>query len=123
MNTHEPTAFERLGGESGIRTAVDRFYARVLADPRLTPYFEGAEVERLKASQGAFLSAVLGGPGRYTGPSITEAHTDRRIPREAFDSVLDHMVDALGDLSVDSDIIERIVQTLASLEGEVVETS
>jgi hemoglobin len=29
--------FDRLGQEAGIRTAVDDFYVRVVADPQLAP--------------------------------------------------------------------------------------
>ncbi len=118
--SREPTPFEKLGREAGVRTAVDSFYARVLDDAGLVGFFDGVEIDRVKENQCAFLAAVLGGPRRYAGRPMSVAHSHRRISREAFDAVLDHLVDTLGELGVDNDIIERVVQTMASLEGEIV---
>ncbi len=66
--------YETLGGERALEAVVVRFYRRVLADPRLKPFFAGADMTRLKAMQRAFLAMALGGRGRYSGPSLDKAH-------------------------------------------------
>ena len=48
------TLYERLGGESGIESIVLAFYARILADPELGPFFRHASapsVERIEPAQ------------------------------------------------------------------------
>ena len=114
---HAP--YDSLGGSAGIGAVVDGFYARILADDRLAAYFVDADMVRLHAHQVAFLSAATGGPRDYTGRSLAAAHAGMQIPREAFDRVLDHLVDALGDAGVDNELVELIIDTLMSLEGEV----
>src|SRR3954451_6335625 len=47
--------YERLGQENGIRTAVDDFYQRVLADPALAGYFDGVDMRKLRGHQTALL--------------------------------------------------------------------
>lgn len=63
---------------------------------------------------------MVGGPSAYNGRSLSGAHSGRHIPREAFDVVLDHMVDALDEAGIDGAVIERVVDSLTSLESEVV---
>jgi hemoglobin len=45
--------YDTIGGASAVRAAVDDFYARVLADARLAPFFAETELERLRAHQRA----------------------------------------------------------------------
>ena len=42
-------------------------YRRVLADPELAPWFEGIDLDRLKAHQRSFLAAAFGGPRVFGG--------------------------------------------------------
>jgi len=59
--------YDSIGGAPAIRAAVDDFYARVLADARLAPFFTGTDLHRLKAHQRAFIAAAVGGPEIYAG--------------------------------------------------------
>jgi hemoglobin len=115
----QPGAYESLGGAAGVDAAVHRFYELVLADGELAPYFTDVDLVRLHAHQVAFLSAAVGGPRDYTGRSLASAHAGMHIPRAAFDRVLDHLVDALGEAGVDAALIETIIETLTTLEAEV----
>ena len=46
-----PPLFDRVGGMTALINAVDVFYARVLADPTLAPFFEGVEMSRQRTKQ------------------------------------------------------------------------
>ena len=59
--------YEQLGKDVGIRTAVDDFYRRVLADPALSAYFDGVDMTRLRGHQKKLLVQVTGGPVEYDG--------------------------------------------------------
>ena len=65
--THTQTLYESLGAEVGIRTAVDQFYDRVVADPRLAAYFDGVDMIALRRHQVDMLSAATGGPEELHG--------------------------------------------------------
>ena len=84
------TLFERVGGKEAVEAAVDLFYQKVLGDPELESYFEGADVPKLKAHQRAFLTAAMGGPGHYSGADMGPAHADLGVTNEHFDSVVGH---------------------------------
>ncbi len=120
MTTHgEQATYDTLGGAEGIGAVVDAFYERILGDPQLSPYFADVDMARLHAHQVAFLSAAVGGPRSYEGRSLAVAHQAMDIPRDAFERVLDHLVDAFGEKGVALELIEVVVDTLTSLETEV----
>jgi hemoglobin len=59
--------YAKLGGEAAVNAAVDLFYRKVLADPRINRFFEGVEMEKQAAKQKSFLTMAFGGPHNYTG--------------------------------------------------------
>jgi hemoglobin len=112
--------YEMIGGASSVSLAIDDFYQRVLGDPTLATYFEGIDINRLKAHQRAFFTAALGGPDTYEGQSMADAHAELSITPEAFGRVVDHLVATLVSLGVEDETIGTIGTTLAPLEGQIV---
>jgi hemoglobin len=111
--------FDEIGGPPAVTAAVDDFYRRVMADPSLTPYFDGVDMRRLKGHQRAFIAAAIGGPDPYLGRSMREAHELLNIQPEHFDRVVDHLVETLSDLGVATSIIDAIGSKLAPLKAEI----
>ena len=76
----EMSLIQKMGGPeaaSGILVpAVELFYAKLLADERISHVFQGVDTEKLKQKQVQFLAYVFGGPGAYVGRDIAEAHAD-----------------------------------------------
>lgn len=91
---------------------VDRFYARVLADPELKPYFDTVAMDKLRRMQFEFFCAALGGPIRYTGRPVIHAHQGRNIKREHFQAFVEHLFETLKHYSLDEqerfEIIARV---------------
>jgi hemoglobin len=102
-----------------VHAAVDRFYAKVLADDRLVGYFPGARVDGLMEHQRVFLTVVLGGPGRYRGRTMRHAHQALHVRPEHFDAVVEHLVATLVELGIPASTIERIGATLLPLKQEI----
>jgi len=115
-----PTIYERLGGEVSIDVAVDRFYERVVADPELAPFFGGVDVRRLRAHQKAFLAMALGGPRRYAGRGLAEAHRHLAIDDHHVDLVAGHLAAVLDGLGVAPALVDEVVTAVDGLRGEVV---
>ena len=115
--------FDSIGGQRGLRTAVDVFYRRVLADPALMPFFAGIDVGRLSAHQRAFLATALGGPDLYGGRDLAVAHGGLRIDDAAFDGVADHLVGTLRDLGADAGVLRAVSERLESHRSAVVTRS
>jgi hemoglobin len=112
--------FERLGQEAGIRTAVDDFYVRVVADPQLAPYFEGIDLPRLRRHQTALLSQVTGGPVEYTGRDLAAGHAGLGITPEDFDRVVGHLVATLTALGVSAEDIGAVGEALTAHRDDIV---
>jgi hemoglobin len=112
--------YERLGQEVGIRTAVDDFYARLVADPQVAPFFEGIDLPRLRRHQTALLSQVTGGPVEYSGRDLAAGHAGLGITDPDFDRVVGHLVATLTDLGVAEDDIGAVGAALGAHRGEIV---
>jgi len=111
---------QSVGGTPGIREAVERLYARLVADPQVSHYFEGVDMPRLKRHQVLLLAQLLGGPARYVGRDLAGAHAGLRVTSADYRCVIDHLVAVLKELSVESSTITTISRTLLGFEGDVV---
>jgi hemoglobin len=115
--------YESIGGEPAVRAAVDDFYARVLADARLVPFFTGTDLQRLKAHQRAFIAAAIGSPEIFTGREMASAHAGLDIGDSDFDAAVGHLVGTLTALGVPEDTIGQIGGALAPFRGAIVTSS
>jgi hemoglobin len=113
------SAYRRLGGAATVRTAVDRFYALVLDDDELRPYFP-ADLTSLKRHQVALLTQVLGGPGRHEGRDMAAAHAALHVTGAHFDRVVDYLVGTLWILHAPADIIAAVAQAVTGLRADIV---
>jgi hemoglobin len=112
--------YEALGGEDGIRGAVQGFYERVLADPDLAPYFAGVDMESLQRHQTDMLVTATGGPRQYNGQDMAEAHSGLDITEDAFDKVVGHLGATLKAAGADDDSIGAVVAALSPLRSSIV---
>jgi len=54
--------YDELGGDAALDAALDAFYVKILADPRVNGSFDGVDMVRLKGHAKAFLTMAFGGP-------------------------------------------------------------
>jgi hemoglobin len=114
------TIYDSIGGSPAVRAAVDAFYARVLSDGQLAPFFTSVNLDRLKTHQRAFIAAAVGGPEIYSGRDMHAAHAGLEITDADFDAVVAHLVDTLAGLGVPEETTGRIGETLGPLRSAVV---
>lgn len=112
--------YDAIGGAAAVQVAVERFYTRVLADPRLKGFFTDVDVQRLQAHQRAFIAAALGGPQIFDGRDMAAAHAGLNITDADFDAVVAHLAGTLTDLGVPADPVARIGAALAPLRVQIV---
>ena len=116
------TIYQEIGGEPAVAAVVEAFYERVVADPSLMPYFEGRDLDRLKAHQRALVSVALGGGAQaYTGRMMHPAHAGLAITHEAFDKVLDHLGAAFAEAGLPDATSARVLAILKPLRTDVVQ--
>jgi hemoglobin len=112
--------YDSIGGADAVRAAVDDFYARVLADPKLAPFFTSTDLDRLKAHQRSFIAAAIGGPEIFSGRDMASAHAALGISDADFDAVVSHLVDTLTGLGVPEETIGQIGSALTPLRADIV---
>lgn len=116
------TLYEQLGGAAAVDAAVDIFYRKMLADDRVSGFFDDVDMDRQAAKQKAFLTMVLGGPNAYTGRDMREAHKHlvaRGLNGSHVDVVIEHLGATLKELGVADDKIAEVAALANSVRGDV----
>ncbi|MBX7198230.1 MAG: group 1 truncated hemoglobin [Rhodospirillaceae bacterium] len=102
------TLYDKLGGAAAIDQAVDIFYRKMLADDRVSGFFDDTDMDRQIAKQKAFLTMVFGGPNKYTGKDMRSGHAHlvaRGLNDKHVDIVIEHLGGTLKELgAADADI-------------------
>jgi hemoglobin len=114
--------YENVGGPETIKELVRVFYERVLADPRLAPFFPDTEMESLRAKQVMFLIMLLGRTPTFRGPDLRAAHAGARaqgLTDEHFDALLGHFEASLRELDVDADYTREILARIETTRDAV----
>jgi hemoglobin len=89
----------KLGGQPGLVRLMDDFMARLIADPRMNPFFKAVDQKHLKEQLVLQFCEVSGGPCRRNGPDMKTAHSEFDIGKNDFNAlveVLQHSMDAQG---------------------------
>ena len=113
------TIYDAIGGYPAIELVVEDFYRRVLADDRLSGFFTGSNMNRLKGKQVEFFAATLGGPEPYTGAPMKQVHQGRGIMMSHFGLVAGHLADALSEAGVPPATVEEIISAIAPLAADI----
>jgi hemoglobin len=114
--------YDAIGGQAALEAAVLRFYERVTADPELAYFFVDMDLRKLKAHQIAFLGQALGGPLHYTGAGMQRAHAHLSIEQRHFDGVVRHIIATLHEFALSDALIGAIVERIAPLATQIVNT-
>ena len=111
------TLYDRLGGETTVNTAVQQLYRKVLADDRIAP-FSRLSIWNGRSPCRKPSSGVLGGPDRYTGRDMRQAHKHlvvKGLNGSHVDAFVEHVSTTLRELGV----TERDILEVAALTNSV----
>lgn len=147
-NAEPPSLYEQLGGADAVNAAVDIFYRKVLADERISHFFDDVDMNKQAAKQKAFLTMAFGGPHQYTGKHMREAHAhladrswknyglihrmqvlrkhgepqyqiERGLKDSHFDAVLENLRNTLNELGVAEHLIAQVDAIAESTRNDV----
>ena len=102
--TPEPTLYDRVGGIFAIAAVVNRFSDEIIKNPKLNvnpalkAWNEDEAATRLpglKFMRTLWVAALAGGPFKYTGLPLHDAHTRFHLTGDEFDEVGAEIVRAL----------------------------
>ena len=105
-----------------MNAAVDIFYRKVLADDRISQFFEGVDMENQAAKQKAFLTVAFGGPHNYSGKDMRTGHAHlvkNGLNDSHFDAVMENLGATLKELNVPDDLIGKAAAIAESTRNDV----
>ena len=114
--------YDRLGGKDAITAVVDDFVANVAADTRINGFFGGADIPNLKKQLVDQICAATGGPCKYTGKTMKQAHASMGITSEHFDALLEDFGKALDKHKVKAPDKQTLIGVLAPMKTDIVES-
>ncbi len=114
--------YDRVGGENAVMATAGLLYQKILADPKLSPFFQGVDMGIQVKKMTGFMMWALGGPHAEFRP-LRQAHArlvkDKGLANEHFDLVAQHLVETLTELGVEQSLIGEIIGVVATTRDEV----
>jgi hemoglobin len=125
----EQSLYERLGGANAIAMVVDRFSDEIVKNPKLNvnpalkEWNGTGQLSGLKFMRTLWICEATGGPFRYTGKDMGEAHKDLHITSEEFDEVGVEIANALDHFKVPEREKQEVLGAIVARKTEVVNPS
>lgn len=117
----ERTLFDRLGGIDAITAVVEDFRDRVAADDKINLKFARTDLARLRKMLIDQVCEATGGPCRYNGRSMKEAHAGMKVTKGEFNALVDDLVSTLKQFNVPGAEQDELLAILGPLKADIVE--
>ncbi|MFO1326654.1 MAG: group 1 truncated hemoglobin [Rubrivivax sp.] len=108
------------GGKPGIAAVMDDLVRRLKLDTRTAHFFRDSNATHLAAQLTEQLCQVAGGPCRYEGPTMREAHADMGLTRADFLALVELLQDSMAARRVPWDAQRAMLARLAPMHREIV---
>lgn len=118
--------YDSLGGKSAITAVVDTFVANCAADKRINVFFANvaADATRLAKFKSHLVDQICeaaGGPCKYTGKSMKEAHVGMGLTGDHFNALVEDLVAALDKFKVAEADKKVLLGVLGPMKADIVE--
>lgn len=111
---------DEFGGEAGLRALTEDFMTVLLGDPRMRPFFEDIDQERVKEQLALQFCVILGGDCVYEGLDMEAAHSDLDIRRADFNALVEDLQIAMERRGIPTRAQNQLLAKLAPMHREVV---
>ena len=121
----DKSLYERLGGKKAITAVVSEFVGRVAMDARINHYFaqtaaDPARMKKFKLNLVYQICQATGGPCRYTGKSMNDAHAGMGITSADFNALVEDLSGALDKFKVKDKEKNELLGALAPMKSDIV---
>jgi hemoglobin len=117
----DDSLYRDLGERAGIQRIVEGMLLNVAKDERIVERFRKIDIVRLRDKLVEQLCVEAGGPCRYTGDSMAEAHKGQNLTRSDFNALVENLIAAMDAENVPVPAQNRLIARLAPMRGEVIE--
>src|SRR4029077_5920667 len=112
--------YRELGGSEGITKVVDAFFVHLNADARINTLFRNVDPNDLRRLVIEQLCEATGGPCKYTGRSMEEAHSGLNLTNADFDAFVEDLVTAMNEAKVAKPTQKKLLAILGPMRPQVV---
>ena len=112
--------YDRLGGKPAIQAVVDDFVGNVAGDARINKRFASANIPRLKSMLVDQICEASGGPCKYTGASMADAHRGMNINDAEFSALVEDLVKSLDKFKVPAQEKTELLTALGGMKPQIV---
>lgn len=120
MTMEKKSLYDRLGGQPALTAVVDDFIGNVAADPRINKRFATADIPRLKTMLVNQICEASGGPCKYTGASMKDAHRGMKITDGEFNALVEDLVKSLDKFKVPAQEKGELLAALGGMKPDIV---
>ncbi|MGC8466653.1 MAG: group I truncated hemoglobin [Acidithiobacillus sp.] len=112
--------YAQFGGKAGITALIDTFVGNVANDPHINYYFAHANIPHLKHELVQQVCMAVGGPCKYTGQTMVEAHKHMEVTTASFNYLAQDMIDAMDAHRIPIGAQNYLLSLLAPMEPQIV---
>jgi len=114
--------YQQLGGQAGLVRLMDDFVPRLIADPRMKPFFKDVDQAHLKEQLVAQFCQVSGGPCKLNGPDMKKAHSEMDITKSNFNALVEVLQRSMDAQAIGFGAQNRLLAQLAPMHRDIVNT-
>ena len=114
------TLYARLGGMPAINAVVDEFTTRVATDPELNAGFKNTDVPKFKKNLAEQICEATGGPCKYTGKNMKDAHKGMKITDAQFNKTVGHLSASLDKFNVAAADKTALLNAIGGMKPDIV---
>lgn len=112
--------FEDFGGMPGMTALMDDFMVILMDDPRMRPFFERVDRDRVKRQLAEQFCAILGGGCAYSGRDMKASHVGLAIDRADFNALVEDLQLAMNRRGIPFRSQNKLLAVLAPMHREVI---
>jgi hemoglobin len=112
--------YQTFGQKAGLTALVDDFMQRLLADPRMQPFFAKTNQAHFKESLTEQLCQVSGGPCTYKGPDMKTTHGDLDITKGHFNALVEVLQQSMEAKNIPFSAQNELLAQLAPMHRDVI---
>ena len=112
--------YERLGGRDAIKAVVTEVCELHYTDEITKPLFKGVDRGKLIDHVVNFLAQGAGGPEKYTGRDMVNAHKHLNMTDVHFVTAGDHIVRAMKKFGAGEHEIEEVICMIVAFHDDVI---
>lgn len=114
------TLYDQLGGKEAIAKVVHDMIINVAADNRINHFFANTNIPRLEQLLVEQICEATGGPCKYTGLDMRQAHKGMNIRESHFNALVENLQKAMDSNHVPLRLQNQLLAILAPMQPDVV---